>query len=120
MVAELNSKLISRSIFGFELAMDAIFSRSSVVSERVGRFRKVSTNFESSAARAALAGEVVRPRVIRGAFSASMMSCAEGCSAAGAGPTLIGKARMATARAKPRLGRLWLAAIAALPDQTAE
>jgi hypothetical protein len=39
MTAELNSKLISRSIFGFELAIDAIWSRSSVDSERVGRLR---------------------------------------------------------------------------------
>jgi hypothetical protein len=31
-----HKKLISRSIFGFELAIDAILSRSSVESERVG------------------------------------------------------------------------------------
>ena len=67
--AELNSKLISRSIFGFELAIDAILSRSSVDSERVGRLRNASINCVSSAARAASAGDVVRPRVTRGALA---------------------------------------------------
>ena len=83
--AELNSKLISRSIFGFELAIDAILSRSSVDSERVARLRKASINV-SSAARAASAGDVVRPRVTRGGFSAFIMSSAERCSAAKANP----------------------------------
>src|SRR3954469_4248252 len=83
--AELYSKLISRSIFGFELAIDAILSRSSVESERVGRLRNAPMNFVSSAARAASAGDVVRPRVTRG-FSAIMMSSAERCSAANASP----------------------------------
>jgi hypothetical protein len=40
MTAELNAKLISRSILGFELAIELIFSRSSVDSERVGRIRE--------------------------------------------------------------------------------
>jgi hypothetical protein len=35
MVAELNSKLISRSIAGFDFAIDAILSRSSVDNEWV-------------------------------------------------------------------------------------
>src|SRR3954452_3558294 len=83
--AELNSKLISRSIFGFELAIDAIWSRSSVDSERVGRLRNASRNRVSAAARAASGGDVVRPRVTRG-FSALMMSSAERFSAANANP----------------------------------
>jgi hypothetical protein len=58
MMAELNSKFISRSIFGFELEIELIFSRSSVDSERVGRLRKAVINRVSSAARAALAGEI--------------------------------------------------------------
>src|SRR6476620_5204684 len=86
MTAELNSKLISRSIFGFELAIEVIFSRSSVDSDRVGRLRKAAIKRVSSAARAALAGDVVKPRVIRGGFSALMMSSAERCSAADAAP----------------------------------
>ena len=86
MMAELNSKLISRSIFGFELEIELIFSRSSVESERVGRLRKAAINRVSSAARAALAGDIVRPRVARGAFSAFTMSSAERCSAADADP----------------------------------
>src|SRR3982074_1411627 len=80
--AELYLKLISRSIFGFELAIDAILSRSSVDRERVGRLRTALRNFVSSAARAASAGEVVSPRVARGDLRAFMMSSAERCSAA--------------------------------------
>src|SRR4051794_31703657 len=86
MMAELNSKLISRSIFGFELEIELIFSRSSVESERVGRLRKAAIKRVSSAARAALAGDIVRPRVARGAFNAFTMSSAERCSAADANP----------------------------------
>src|SRR3954470_5435788 len=86
MMAELNSKLISRSIFGFELEIEVIFSRSSVESERVGRLRKAAINFVSSAVRAALAGDIVRPLVARGAFNAFTMSSAERCSAADANP----------------------------------
>jgi hypothetical protein len=82
MTAELYSKVISRSIFGFELAIDAILSRSSVDKDRVGRFRTALRNRVSSAARAASAGDVVSPRVTRGDFSAFMMSSAERCSAA--------------------------------------
>src|SRR6476469_1901882 len=82
MTAELYSKVISRSIFGFELAIDAILSRSSVDRERVGRFRTTLRNRVSSAARAASYGDVVSPRVIRGGFSAFMMSSADRCSAA--------------------------------------
>ena len=82
MTAELNLKLISRSIFGLELAIDAILSRSSVDRERVRRLRSAPRNFVSSAALASLAGDVVRPRVTRGDFSAFMMSSAERCSAA--------------------------------------
>src|SRR6476469_1349412 len=81
MTAELYSKLISRSIFGFELAIDAILSRSSVDRERVGRFRTALRNRVSSAARAASDVDVVSPRVTRGGFSAFMMSSAERCSA---------------------------------------
>ena len=81
-IDELNSKLISRSIFGFELEIELIFSRSSVESERVGRLRKAAIKRVSSAARAALAGDIVRPRVARGAFNAFTMSSAERCSAA--------------------------------------
>ena len=43
-------------------------------------------HFVSSAARAASAGDVVRPRVTRGGFSAFIMSSAERCSAAKANP----------------------------------
>jgi hypothetical protein len=80
--AELNLKVISRSIFGFELAIDAILSRSSVDSERVARLRTLSRPRR----RAASAGDVVRPRVTRGGFSAFIMSSAERCSAAKANP----------------------------------
>lgn len=64
------SKLISRSILGFEFAIDAILSRSSVERERVGRLRTALRNWVSSAARASSAGDVVSLRVIRGNSSA--------------------------------------------------
>ena len=83
--AELNSKLISRSIFGFELQSMRSFSLLS--RQRTGgRLRNAPINLVSSAARAASAGDVVRPRVTRGGFSAFMMSSAERCSAAKANP----------------------------------
>src|SRR3954465_11177695 len=82
MTAELYSKVISRSIFGFELAIDAILSRSSVDKDRVGRFRTALRNCLSSATNDASAGDVVSPRLTRGDFSALMMSSAERCSAA--------------------------------------
>src|SRR5262245_47220263 len=100
--AELKSKLISRSIFGLELAIDAILSRSSVDRERVGRLRKELRNFVSSTAGASLAGDVVRPRVIVGDFSALIMSSAERCSAANDAPIARAKAAK-TAPAKLRL-----------------
>jgi hypothetical protein len=86
MMAELNSKLISRSIFGFELAVEVIFSRSSVDSERVGRFRKAAIKRVSSAARAALAGDVVKTRVTRGGFrqTGSAIAAGHGFSPVGA------------------------------------
>src|SRR4051794_39052273 len=82
MTAELKSKVISKSIFGFELAIDAILSRSSVDKDRVGRFLTALRNRVSSAARDSSAGDVVSPRLIRGDFSAFMISSAERCSAA--------------------------------------
>jgi hypothetical protein len=51
-------------MLGRFLAIDVICSRSVNVRERVGRLRKLFTNFVSCALRAASAGDVVRPRVI--------------------------------------------------------
>jgi bifunctional N-acetylglucosamine-1-phosphate-uridyltransferase/glucosamine-1-phosphate-acetyltransferase GlmU-like protein len=60
--ARLNART-SRALrrFGFDAAIEVIFSLSSVDSERVGRFRKAVIKRVSSAARATLAGDVVRP-----------------------------------------------------------
>jgi hypothetical protein len=55
-------------------AIVTICSRSAVVRERVSQLRKPSTKRASSALRAASAGDVVRLRVIRGGFSALMIS----------------------------------------------
>src|SRR6476659_6226302 len=79
-------------MLGRFLAMDVICSRSAVVKERVGRLRKVFTNFASSALRAASAGDVVRPRVSLSGFSALMISPAERSSAATATPNPAGMA----------------------------
>src|SRR3954470_15443852 len=99
MTAELNLKLISRSIFGLELAIDAILSRSSVDKERVTRLRRAPRNFVSSAALSSLSEDFVRPRATRGDFSAFMMSSAERCSAANEVPVarakLVAKAMLA-------------------------
>ena len=51
-------------------AIEAICSRSVVVSERVGRLRKVFTKAASSALRAASPGDAVSPRVIFAGFNA--------------------------------------------------
>ena len=46
--------MISRSIFGFELAIELIFSRSSVDSEHVGRLRKAAIDHYTAASPVAL------------------------------------------------------------------
>src|SRR3954454_8131601 len=68
--SELYSEMTSRSLRGRFWAIETIWSRSAVVSERVGRLRKVFTKRDSSALRAASPGDAVRPRVIRGGFNA--------------------------------------------------
>src|SRR5262249_53817629 len=66
MTAELESKLISRSMRScFVSVMAAIFSRSSMVSERVTRLRTLLMKRSSSSLRAASAGHRVRLRVMR-------------------------------------------------------
>ena len=90
MVAELKSKLISRSIFGLLSLMDcdlvAFDGR-----ERPGR--PVAQGVDE--ARLVGVASASRPRVTLVGFSALMICSAEGCSAASASPTLAGRARAA-------------------------
>src|SRR5215470_1366823 len=99
MVAELYSKLTSRSMLGFACAIETICSRSAVVSDRVVRLRRVFTKRASSALRAASTG-ADRPRVSLAGFNALMICSADGSSAANAALSPIGKARP-TASATP-------------------
>ena len=101
--SELYSKLTSRSMLGRFCAIEAIWSRSVVVSERVGRLRKVFTKAASSALRAASPGEAVSPRVIRAGFSALMISSGEGCSAAKPVPSPAGRAKPAATMMQAKL-----------------
>src|SRR6516162_2122498 len=103
MTAELESKLISRSMRScFVSVMAAIFSRSSMVSERVTRLRTLLMKRSSSSLRAASAGDWVRLRVMRPLLAAvsAFAICSSLTSPARADPVAAAQASAAPSSAQ--------------------